>query len=55
MKRNYNSLTRESDYTIFQNRILRNIDKGNSRGFGMSLQNSKKYKSYKIKRKRLCK
>ena len=55
MKRNYNSLMRERNYTIFQNSVLRNIDKADSRTFGMSLQNSKKYKSHKIKKKRLCK
>lgn len=55
MRRKYNSLMRERNYTIFQNRVLRNIDKGDSRTFGMSLQNSKKYKSYSIKKKRLCK
>lgn len=55
MRRNYNSLIKESNYTIFQNRVLRNINKSDSRHFGMSLQNSKKYKSYKIKKRRLCK
>lgn len=55
MKRNYNSLKRFDGYHSFQGQLIRAIKKEDSRTFGMSLQDSKKYKSYKIKKKRLCK
>lgn len=55
MKRNHNSLERFDGYHSFQGKLIRAIKKQDSRTFGMSLQNSKKYKSHKIKKKRLCK
>lgn len=55
MKRNYNSVERFDGYHTFQGQLIKAIKKQDSRTFGMSLQNSKKYKSYSIKKRRLCK
>ena len=53
--KNDNILERGDGFHRFQGELIRAIKKQDSRTFGMSLQNSKKYKSHKIKKKRLCK
>lgn len=53
--KNDDILKRFDGYHSFQGKLIRAIKKQDSRTFGMSLQNSKKYKSYSIKKKRLCK
>ena len=55
MSQRYNSLTRTQDGHIFNKQYIKAIQKQDSSAFGMRLQNSSKYRSYKIKKKRRAK
>ena len=50
--KNDNILERGDGFHSFQGELIRAIKKQDSRTFGMSLQNSKKYRSYSIKKRR---
>lgn len=52
---NYNSIKRGNGYHSFQGELIKAIKKEDSATFGMRLQNSSKYRSYKIKMKRRAK
>jgi hypothetical protein len=54
MKKN-TSIERHEGYHCFQGKLIKAIKKQDSRTFGIALQNSNKYRSYSIKKKRLCK
>lgn len=55
MSQRYNSVTRTKDGHIFNNQFIKAISKEDSSAFGMKLQYSSKYRSYKIKKKRRAK
>lgn len=55
MRRNKNILNRENGYISFEGRLIKAIKKEDSRSFGLTIQNSSKYRSYKIKKKRRAK
>lgn len=55
MRRNKNILNRENGYISFEGRLIKAIKKEYSRSFGLTIQNSSKYRSYKIKKKRRAK
>lgn len=52
---NNDILKREDSYHEFYKKVIKAIRKGDSSDYGIALQNSKKYRSYKIKRKRMYK
>ena len=54
-KPNYNSIKRTEGGHIFNNQFIKAFEKRDSATFGMRLQNSSKYRSYKIKMKRRAK
>ena len=49
------SVERGEGYHCFQGKIIGAVKKQDSKNFGIALQNSKKYRSYSIKKKRLHK
>ena len=51
-KPNYNSIKRTEGGHIFNNQFIKAFEKRDRATFGMRLQNSSKYRSYKIKMKR---
>lgn len=55
MRQKYNSITRTKDGHIFNKQFIKAIQKEDSSAFGKKLQNSSKYRSYKIKKKRRAK
>lgn len=55
MRQKYNSITRTIDGHVFNKQFIKAVSKEDSRTFGMKLQNSSKYRSYRIKKKRACK
>lgn len=48
-------IERGDGYHRFYKNIIKAIKKSDCKSFGFSLQNSSKYRSYRIKKKRACK
>ena len=48
-------IERGDGYHSFYKKVIKAMRKGDSKSFGISLQNSRKYRSYRIKKKRACK
>ena len=48
-------IKRGEGYHYFQGEMIKAFKKQDSKNFGIALQNSKKYRSYSIKKKRLHK
>lgn len=48
-------IERGDGYHSFYKKVIKAIKKSDSKSFGVSLQNSSKYRSYRIKKKRACK
>ena len=48
-------IERGDGYHSFYNFFIKAIRKSDSKSFGVSLQNNRKYRSYRIKKKRACK
>ena len=48
-------IERGDGYHSFYKEVIKAIRKSDSKSFGVSLQNNRKYRSYRIKKKRACK
>lgn len=48
-------IERGDGYHSFYKKVVKAIKKSDSKSFGLDLQNSRKYRSYRIKKKRACK